>query len=387
MKILLIGEYNSSHYTLKEGLEALNHDVLVVGLGDGFKKRVVDINLKLYFRTGFTSLIRKGIYRFFSIDIASLLIRRQFSHHKSKFKGYDIVQLINEKPFSTTTRIEKELLSFIFKHNPNVFLLSCGTDHISVKFAYDKKFRYSILTPFFEGKVSKKAFSHILMRIEEPYLSLHKFVYKNIHGIIASDLDYHIPLIGNGKYLGMVPNPINLNKFKKIDLDIQHAIVIFHGINRDNYYKKGNDIFDAALLIIIKKYSERVKIITVESLPYNTYIEAYKSAHILLDQVYAYDQGFNALEAMAMGKVVFTGAEQEWLDYYNLEEDTVAINALPDAFKIAKKLEWLILNPNKILEISKNAREFVEKHHNHINVANQYIEKWQSKLNFRETQL
>jgi len=36
--------------------------------------------------------------------------------------------------------------------------------------------------------------------------------------------------------------------------------------------------------------------------------------------VYAYDQGFNALEAMAKGKVVFTGAEKEWLELYNLEE-------------------------------------------------------------------
>jgi hypothetical protein len=30
-----------------------------------------------------------------------------------------------------------------------------------------------------------------------------------------------------------------------------------------------------------------------------TYINSYNKAHILLDQVYAYDQGYNALEAMA----------------------------------------------------------------------------------------
>ena len=44
MNILLVGEYNSSHKTLKEGLESLGHQVTVVGLGDGFKKRLVDIN-------------------------------------------------------------------------------------------------------------------------------------------------------------------------------------------------------------------------------------------------------------------------------------------------------------------------------------------------------
>ncbi|MGE5942859.1 MAG: glycosyltransferase [Flavobacteriales bacterium] len=380
MKILLIGEYNSSHYTLKEGLEALNHEVLVVGLGDGFKKRVVDINLKIYFRTGLMLIIKKIIFRLFFFDISSILTQIQFNRHKSKFKNFDIVQLINENSFQTFFPIETKLLSFIFKHNPNIFLLSCGTDHISVKHAYDKKFRYSILTPYFEKKVSRKDFQHILMRIEKPYVKLHNYVYENIKGIIASDLDYHIPLIENPKYLGLVPNPINLHKFKKIDLDVTGKIVIFHGINRENYYKKGNDIFEAALAIIKQKHGFLIKIITVENLPYNEYITKFDSAHILLDQVYAYDQGFNALEAMAKGKVVFTGAEQEWLNYYNLEEDTVAINALPDAQAIAEKLEWLLLNRDKLLEISNNARKFIEKHHNYIDSAKLYLEKWQSKI-------
>jgi glycosyltransferase involved in cell wall biosynthesis len=107
-------------------------------------------------------------------------------------------------------------------------------------------------------------------------------------------------------------------------------------------------------------------------------MKLYENCHILLDQVYAYDQGYNALEAMAQGKVVFTGAEQEWLYYYKLKEDTVAINALPDAQKIADKLEWLILNPEMILKISKNARLFIEKEHNYFNISRQYLNIWNS---------
>ena len=128
--------------------------------------------------------------------------------------------------------------------------------------------------------------------------------------------------------------------------------------------------------IISKKYSDKIEIITTRSIPYTAYINAYNKAHILLDQVYAYDQGYNALEAMAKGKVVFTGAEQEWLTYYNLKEDTVAINALPNANEIAKKLEWLILNPQQIKIISKNARAFIEREHNYIKSAQKYLDKW-----------
>ena len=210
-------------------------------------------------------------------------------------------------------------------------------------------------------------------------MDLHTYVYNNIQGVLASDLDYHIPLLKNEKYLGMMPNPINLEKLNFIDLKVTAKIVIFHGINENNYYKKGNDIFEAALEIVKKKHPNKIEIITVKSLPYDAYIKAFDAAHILLDQVFAYDQGFNALEAMAKGKVVFTGAEQEWLDYYNIEKDTVAINAEPDAEKIAKKLEWLILNPKIITEISKNARAFIEKEHHYVAVAKQYLEKWESK--------
>ena len=61
MKILLLGEYNSSHYTLKEGLTTLGHNVTVLGFGDGFKKRTVDVNFKLKYTKGIGLLVRKII--------------------------------------------------------------------------------------------------------------------------------------------------------------------------------------------------------------------------------------------------------------------------------------------------------------------------------------
>jgi glycosyltransferase involved in cell wall biosynthesis len=380
MKILLLGEYNSSHYTLKEGLTTLGHNVTVLGFGDGFKKRTVDVNFKLKYTKGIGLLVRKIIYKLFKTDITSLAVKKQFYQHQELFANNDIVQLINENSFQTVPRIEKELLNFIFTNNKNVFLMSCGTDYPSVKYALENKFRYSIATPYLENKGTKDKFLHLTQYVTKDYEALHHFIYEHINGVIASDLDYHIPLLGNSKYLGMVPNPIQIDKLKYIPPTMTDKIVIFHGINADNYYKKGNDLFEEALKIILEKYDSKIEIITVKSVPYDTYIKLFDSAHILLDQVYAYDQGFNALEAMAKGKVVFTGAEKEWLEYYHIEEDSVAINALPDPVLIAEKLEWLILNPEKIVEISKNARKFVEEKHNYVESARQYLEKWTTSL-------
>jgi len=380
MKILLIGEYNALHYTLKEALSNLGHEVTVVGFGDGFKQRMVDINLKHRHISGFSSFIRKVIFKLTKIDITSIEMKNQFFKNKHIFEGNDVVQLINENSFGTIPKIEKKLLFHIFDNNKNVFLLSCGTDHVSVKYAMDGGFHYSILTPYLEKKGTRKTFLPVLKYLTEEYTELSKFIYKNIKGVIASDLDYHIPLLNHEKYLGMVPNPINLKKFEYKEPNFDGKVVIFHGINTDNYYKKGNDIFEEALKIVSEKYHEKIEIRTVRSVPYSEYITLFDDAHILLDQVFAYDQGFNALEAMAKGKVVFTGAEKEWLEYYNLKEDTIAINALPNAHKIAEKLEWLILNPKKIVEISKNARKFVEDEHDYIASGKDYLEKWEKGI-------
>lgn len=43
---------------------------------------------------------------------------------------------------------------------------------------------------------------------------------------------------------------------------------------------------------------------------------------------------------------------------------------------MASKLEWLITNPKKIIEISKNARRFTEEHHNYITSARGYLNLW-----------
>lgn len=377
MKILLVGEYSRLHNSLKEGLIALNHEVTILGSGDGFKKFPVDIALDHNLKNGFRKKLRVLIYRLFKKDIATFFLRKRFYKLRKELVGYDVVQLINESPFKTTPTLEIEFIRFLKQHNKKLFVLSCGTDHISVSFAKAKKFRYSILTPLFEGKVSEEDMAPALKYIHYPYEKLHDHVMELCDGIIASDLDYHIPLVGHAKYLGMIPNPINTDLLRFDRLTVDGKIVIFHGINCANYYKKGNDLFEAALEIINKKYSEKIELITVRSLPYDEYIKQYNKAHIVLDQVYSYDQGYNALEAMAKGKIVFTGAEKEFKAYYNLTE-AVAINILPKVNDIVEKLEFLIQDPNRLITISNQARAFIEKEHHYITIAQQYVTTWEA---------
>ena len=375
MNILLVGEYSRLHNSLKEGLQQLGHHVVIIGFKDGFKDYPVDFPLFHKWHSPILKKLRIGIYKLTGFDVNSYFTYRQFVGYQKELKQFDVVQLINEHPFYCTFNYEKKMLQYLFDNNKKVFLMCCGTDYLTVDYYFKKPTFKSLLLPYLEGKISDKAFQNVLKFRKPTFKKMHQWIYQNIKGIIASDLDYDIPMQGNPKYLGMIPNPINLEKLPYIPLTIRDKIVIFHGINTENYYKKGNDYFEKALEIIAEKYGDKVAIITTRNIPYQEYIEIYNRAHILLDMVYSFDQGFHALEAMAKGKVVFTGAETEFYDYYQLDEK-VNINAKPDVAYLVEQLSNLIDNPKEIISISQNAHAFVEKHHHYIQIAEKYLNTW-----------
>ena len=380
MKILLIGEYSNLHNSLKQGLQKNGFEVTLLSTGDGFKNFDSDIPIKSsLFENKFLKLIAKLIDRLIGVSLNEIEIFIKAIFKINKLKGFDIVQLINERSFGTSPRLEKTILKYIFKNNKKVFLLACGVDTVSIKYASEKKFRYSILSPYFKNKNLKGEFKHTVKYLNSNYLMLGEYVRDNVKGIISSDLDYHIPYENFNKYLGMIPNPVNIDKLKKSEINKKNKIFILHAINSKNKIKKGNEFFEKSLILIEEKYKNKIKIVKTIDRPYSEHIINVNECDILLDQVYAYDQGYNALEAMALGKVVFTGAEKEWVEFYNIKEDSIAINALPDISKIVEKLSWLIENPLQLKSISKNARKFIEEHHDYKNIANKYLKTWKTK--------
>ena len=379
MKILLLGEYSNLHNSLKQALLKKGYEVLLVGNGDGFKKYETDILIKSHLADYFLfKLIARLLIRIFKINIFEIEIYIRTKKIVNRLRGFDVVQLINENSFKTSPLFEIKLLKQIFQNNNNVFLLSCGVDSVSLKHAKSRKLKYSILSPLFEDVSLEKKYEPILKYEKENYLALAKFVQKYVNGIISSDLDYHMPYLSKKKYLGMIPNPINTQKIKYYGINKSKKISILHAVNSSNKIKKGNKFFEEALRIIGKKFKDKISIITTYDLPYKEHLENLKKCDILLDMVYAYDQGYNALEAMAMGKIVFTGAEEEWLKLYNIKEDTVVINAVPNSMRIVEKLVWLIENPKMLKSISVNARKFIEKNHDFEKIATKYIKTWEN---------
>lgn len=385
MKILLLGEFSRLHNSLKEGLLALDHEVYIAGTGDSFKKYPINFSIHSKFFSDFWFLKKCNslFFKIFKIDLQKTEKGVRFYFLISQLKGFDHIQLINSDAIETHPRFGIYLLKKLFKQNKSASksLLVCGDETPVVDYLLKQKLEYSILTPFFENSRLKSQFDYTLKYVTQNYRKQFDFVLKNSSSLIVSDFDYKLPMEGMGFSPVFIPNPINTNKIEFSALHIRGKIVIFLGINRMNYIKKGIKFFENALLLIKQKYPEKVEIIIAEDLPYSEYIKCYERAHIVLDMVYAVDQGYNALEAMTKGKVVFSGASAEFENHFNLTRKVV-IDAVPNSAKIALELEKLILNPQEIAKIGKRARAFVEKEHDYILIAKAYLSAWKSERDF-----
>ena len=377
MKILLVGEFSRLHNSLKEGLLTLNHEASIIGTGDDFIEFPVDFSIrpKIILSSSVLIFINKVFFKLFKSDLQLLEKGIRFYFLLPKLKNYDVVQVINSDAIETYPFASRYLLNKLFNQNKKISLLICGEDTPIIEYLLKKEMNYSILSPLFEDEKLKKSYNYSLKYIQPNYRKTFDFIKSKSSSIITSDLDYKIPMEKMGYDSQFIPNPINTNKIAFKPLKITDKIVIFLGVNESSSVKKGTDYFEKALDIIKQKYPDQVEIIVTRSIPYQQYVEAYNKAHILLDQIYGYDQGYNALEAMAKGKVVFTGAENEFYSHYNLTEK-VAINALPDIDYLVHELSYLIDNPDEIIGIGKRARTFVEKEHHYTAIAKKYLTAW-----------
>ncbi|MFC6097751.1 glycosyltransferase [Flavobacterium qiangtangense] len=385
MKILLVGEFSRLHNSLKEGLLVLGHDVFIVGTGDFFKKYPVDFSTHPKYFSDFWFLRKCNslFYRIFKIDLQKTEKGIRFYFLLKKLKDFDHIQLVNSDAIETHPKFGILLLKKLFDQNKTATksLLVCGDETPVVDYLLKKEFEYSILTPYFEDNSLKHKFDYTLKYVHKNYQKQFEFVLKNSNSLIVSDIDYKLPMERMGFTPVFIPNPINSTKIEFSPIEISEKVVIFLGINRVNYAKKGIRYFEEALEIIKQKYPKKVEIIISEDVPYFKYIKSYDKAHIVLDMVYAFDQGYNALEAMAKGKVVFTGASIEFEEHYNLTEK-VALNAVPNSEEIALEIEKLVLNPIKIIDIGKRARKFIESKHDYIFISKKYLNVWKNERNF-----
>ena len=363
MKILLLGEYSNLHWTLAQGLRALGHSVVVASNGDRFKNYKRDIDLS-----------RKSDNIIDTLKYAYLL-----SKNFRQFKGFDIVQIIN--PLFLDLKPHKNLSAFNYlkKHNGKVFMGAFGNDAYWLKACLDKNtFRYSEFDIPNESDYLCSAKDIIKVWTDKDKVNVNKEIAERADGIIACLYEYFVSYKSQfEKKLTYIPAPINTSEiaFTQRGKD-PSKVRFFIGIQKQRNEIKGTDILYKCLQEVQSKYPNECIIHKAESVPYEEYITMRDQSDILLDQLYSYTPGMNALTAMAQGILVVGGGEPETYDLLNEENNRPIINVLPSEEDIFNKLENLILNKEQIPQQSINSRLFVEQHHDYLKIAQQYLDTW-----------
>ena len=354
MKIALIGEFSSLHKYLKEGLKELGHEIILLSTGDGYKK-IGGFDYSLGKITNSYSIYQRIKYCLSTKGIVS------------KIRDYDCVQLIHTNVFPLY--LNEQLVRRLKVENRMLSLVSAGSDYAFYRAYKTGKYEYHPYNFFpcsnYDGKIKSMWQRKSAKTVE------------NLSDVIIPSL-YEYTLGYNTKKLySVVPFPINVKGIEFNENKPNDRIVFFHGLNRE--IKKGTTLIRAAMERLKKKYPNDVDIIIDGHMPFDKYTELMKKTNVVIDQTYGYGYGINSCIALAQGKVVVNPCKQEQIDSMGATYNPfISIN--PDADDIYEKLCWIVENRNKIVDISINGRQFVEQNHDHIMIAQKYMDAWKSVM-------
>lgn len=351
MKILLLGEFSGFHRNLQIGLRSLGHEVDLLARRDGFKKLDVDVDLDFHGR---------------GIRSALSTLSNRFSIGRMA-KDYDVVQLINSVLFMDTPALSEVIMFDLLRRGGNVFLSACGTDPAYMAHAR-KRMRYTPIDDWLY--LDKKTTRHAL---EWPYYrAWHDYVCKKVKCVIPTGYDYAVCYQDYPNLSPVLPLPIDLEALTPRLDNVTDKIVVLHGLIRPGF--KGTAHILDAFKIVEAEYPGRFEFIARGSLPLAEYLMLMERAHIVVDQANSYSYGMNAVQALAMGKVVLSGMEPEALSSMGLQDSPV-VNILPDARQIADAIEGF-MDETAIMQRGAWSRRYAEEVHDCRTVARQYLATW-----------
>ena len=364
MKILLIGEFSNLHWTLAEGLRALGHEVCVVSDGNHWKNYKRDI-----------TLLRPTNNKIDGIKyLAKVLLLLP------QLKGYDIVQIVNPCFLNLKPKKILPIYRFLKQNNKKIFLGAFGTDHYYVKACMESDiFKYSDFKYNHTLRDTQTNRTIIKECLYGGTAVANKEIAQTCNGIIACLWEYYVAYIPYfPDKTTFIPLPIDYSNITSRVRTEPEKVNFFIGIQSARSDIKGTDIMYPVLKEIQKKYPDQCRITEAIDAPYAIYQKLMDDADVQLDQLYSYTPSMNSLLAMAKGVIVLGGGEEENYEIINEKELRPIINVYPSEEDIFQKLEYIVLNKERIPELSAQSIEYVRKHHNYVKVAQQYVDFWEA---------
>lgn len=360
MKILFLGDFSTVNLNLKFGLEKLGHQVTLVSHGDGFK--ALDSDIKVYTR-------KKDENKYIG---AFKEIADQYKVSRS-LKGFDIVQTAAH--FFYHNRVDKFLFPKIFEQNNKTVLLNtaCSVPYNS----YVRTLKYSACS---DCKAYDLIGNKCVHETHQTQIEEYNR-YERYNAIVSTHFEYfnafNLTPFKNKNYF--IPVGIRTELFEAKNEEFSgDKITVYYGEIRKGF-KGGKFIEEALNKIEGSNYAKFFNIIRTSKLKYSDYLKIIEQSQIVIDQASSYSYGVNVLIGLAMGKVVFGGAEPEAIELItNDRKECPVINVLPNADDIFNKLVWFLDNKHLLAILGSEGRDFVIKYHSVDVVAKKYEELYLS---------
>jgi hypothetical protein len=366
MKILFLGDFSGYHAAIARQLRLMGHDTTVVSNGNRFMDTYRDIDIC---RTPGYKGGMMYMYKFLSI--------------LQKLKGYDIVQLCNPHFLELRPGKIAYFLHRIKDYNDKLCLSLCSTDHYYAKLMQQGKLldysEYNAgATPTDFMINCQDEIKGWLRRINK---SLSDEVYNSVSGAVSALYEYHIvaqkvmnvPVSYGG--IGIDTDSYEFNPISR-----KGKLKVLVGIKRETAYVKGIYRIQEALENLQRRYPSELEVKTIYNVPLKEYLQLLSEADVVADQLYSYTPATNALQSMALGKVVISGGEEA---YYNfIDEPTLRpiINLSPLHPNYEDQLMEAFSDRKAMSQRSIEGRMLVEKHNDIKIVTNRFLKHWEEIL-------
>ena len=369
LNILLMGDASNYHNSLAIGLRRMGHHVTVASNGSRWMQTDRDIDI-----TRHPGKLGGAMFWL------NLMRRRRL------FAGYDIVQLAGTGFIDQRPQRILSFFNYLRRHNKHLFMTSLGTDTNYIDFCLDPSSPLRYNEWMINGEESPHALmsKKALMQWHTPDMErLCDAVYTGVEGAVTALYEYHMSCqrVMSDEKIDYAGIPINVDAIEPVTLpdkiDKVRLVLCAHSYRM---VEKGADRILAAARRVEARHGDRCTVEVVTGLPYNTFVDRMRHAHVILDQLYSYTPATTALLAMANGIPVLSGGEEQFYDFIGEHELRPIYNAIPDDQALERAIEQIVLNPDDLRRRSIESRLFVERHNNTDIVAKRFMQSWQKRM-------
>jgi len=167
-------------------------------------------------------------------------------------------------------------------------------------------------------------------------------------------------------------NPEDFPKEKYSNYQLHKPIKIFHAPSHPVY--KGTKYINDVIEKLKIKYTLEYK--ALSNVSYETYLNELSDSDLIIDQMLLGTYGSVGIEAMFMYKPVVCYLREDFWEI--VKNDCPIYNANPD--NLYEVLDNILSNPSQLKETGKKSRQFAEKYHSDIMVAQNVYNYFENRI-------